>query len=221
MEPILRNIENFDWITILLLFGVVLLVLAKSTFPVRFLNFIILPFNNKYIFMYNKKEKLFNWFQIFFTVFQIINFSLFIYLATKVLFPDTHNILSDEQFYFPLILLCLFAFLLIKVGIQLSNGFIFNSNKFITELLFKKLSYLNYSSLIMFVANIILTYIANDSKTIVFLAIFLILLVNIIGWVRLLRNYQKFIASNLFYFIVYLCALEIAPFVLIGSYLND
>jgi len=221
MEPILRNIENFDWITILLLFGVVLLVLAKSTFPARFLNFIILPFNNKYIFMYNKKEKLFNWFQIFFTVFQIINFSLFIYLATKVLFPETHNILSEEQFYFPLILLCLFAFLLIKVGIQLSNGFIFNSNKFITELLFKKLSYLNYSSLIMFVANIILTYIANDSKTIVFLAIFLILLVNIIGWVRLLRNYQKFIASNLFYFILYLCALEIAPFVLIGSYLND
>jgi len=221
VESIIRNVENIDWITVLLVVSVILLVLAKNTFYSRFLNFIILPFNNKYIFMYGKKEKLLNWFQAFFTIFQVINFSLFIYLASKILLPKTDYILIDEIYYYPLILMCLLIFLVLKVGIQLGNGFIFNSNKFISEVIFKKLSYLNYSGLVMFIANIILTYISKDSEVVVFLAIGLILLINIIGWITLLRNHQKFLASNIFYFILYLCALEIAPLVLIGRYLND
>jgi uncharacterized membrane protein len=171
--------------------------------------------------MYGKKEKLLNWFQAFFTFFQVINFSLFIYLAAKILLPKTDYTQIDEIYYYPLILLCLLIFIALKVSIQLGNGFIFNTNKFISEVIFKKLSYLNYSGFVMFAANIVLTYIHKDSAVVVYLAIALILLVNIIGWITLLRNHQKFLASNIFYFILYLCALEIAPLVLIGRYLND
>src|SRR5690606_18495318 len=85
MEAITRTIDTADWITIVLLTSIFFLVLAKGFFYTRFLNFIILPFNNKYIFMYSKKDKLFNWFNIFFTVFQLLNCSLFIYLAWNVL----------------------------------------------------------------------------------------------------------------------------------------
>ena len=38
--------------------------------------------------MYNKKEKLVNWFHMFFTFFQIINFSLFIFLAGNIVLFD-------------------------------------------------------------------------------------------------------------------------------------
>jgi hypothetical protein len=110
---------------------------------------------------------------------------------------------------------------LVKVALQLGNGFIFNANKTISELIFKKLSYLNYSALIMFVANTLLCYVFKESEVVVYTASFLILLINAIGWVTLLRNHQNFLAANFFYFILYLCALEIAPFVIIGSYLND
>ncbi len=198
-----------------------MVVLAKSTFYNRFLNFIILPFNNKYVFMYNKKEKLLNWFHIFFTVFQVINLSLFIYLAIQVLFKEGSFMSMDSTYGYPTILGALLLFLLIKVSLQLSNGFIFNSNKTISDLIFKKLSYLNYSGLIMFTANIILCYVLKDSQIVVHVTFFLILMINAIGWVTLLRNHQNFLASNFFYFILYLCALEIAPFVIIGSYLND
>ncbi|MGB5275379.1 MAG: DUF4271 domain-containing protein, partial [Flavobacteriaceae bacterium] len=71
-----------------------------------------------------------------------------------------------------------------------------------------------------FMANAVLSYVFIDSKIVVYVAIFLILLINIIGWSTLLKNHQNFIAGNFFYFILYLCALEIAPLVLIGSYLN-
>ena len=198
-----------------------MVVLAKSTFYNRFLNFIILPFNNKYVFMYNKKEKLLNWFHIFFTVFQVINLSLFIYLAIQVLFKEGSFMSMESTYGYPTILGALLLFLLIKVSLQLSNGFIFNSNKTISDLIFKKLSYLNYSGLIMFTANIILCYVLKDSQMVVYVTFFLILMINAIGWVTLLRNHQNFLASNFFYFILYLCALEIAPFVIIGSYLND
>ena len=194
------------------------MVLAKGVFYTRFLNFIILPFNNKYIFMYNKKEKLLNWFNLFFGLFLIINLSLFIYLGSDILFKSYQN---SAIVRFPLILGSLVLFLFIKLALQMGNGFIFGTEKTITEVIFKKLSYFKYSGLIMFVANVILTYIAIGSKVVFYVAILLILLVNVIGWITILRNHQKFITSNFFYFILYLCALEIAPFILIGSFLKD
>ncbi|MFS4494243.1 DUF4271 domain-containing protein [Maribacter sp. 2308TA10-17] len=219
MEPILRNIENIDWITVLIFGSLLLIVIAKNTFYNRFLNFIILPFNNKYIFMYNKKEKLMNWFHIFFTIFQVVNFSLFLYLSWRAFFGTLEDP-ELNQYMYPILLGSLLLFLILKVLLQLGNGFIFNSNKIISELVFKKVSYLNHSGLVMFLANIVLSYIFKDSKAVVYLTFFLILLINGIGWVVLLRNHQKFIVSNFFYFILYLCALEIAPWVIIGSYLK-
>lgn len=220
MEPVLRNIPQIDWITLLLFGSLIMVVLAKSTFYNRFLNFIILPFNNKYVFMYNKKEKLLNWFHIFFTIFQVINFSIFIYLAFGILFDDAIFARFDANGY-PIVLATVLLFLLVKVALQLGNGFIFNSNRTISELIFKKLSYLNYSGLVMFGANMILCYVFKGSDLVVYIALALILLINAIGWMTLLKNHQNFLASNFFYFILYLCALEIAPFVIIGSYLND
>ncbi len=218
MEPILRNIAGIDWITILIFLSLFFVVLAKGAFYTRFLNFIILPFNNKYIFMYNKKEILLNWFNLFFGLFLIINLSLFLYLGMELW---TGSAPSSAILVFPLIMGSIVLFLFIKLALQLGNALIFGIQKTITEVIFKKLSYFNYSGLIMFVANVVLAYIAKESKVVFYVAISLILLVNVIGWITILRNHQKYITSNFFYFILYLCALEIAPFIIIGSFLKD
>jgi len=218
MQPILRTIENFDWITVLIFFSISFLVMAKTLFYGRFLNFIILPFNNKYIFMYNKKDKLLNWFHVFFTLFQVVNLSIFIYYVWIIL---GNNGQDDSPLVFPIILGALFLFLLIKILTQLGSGFLFGSSKTITELVFKKLSYLNYSGFIMLISNVILSYVVKNSELVVYITILLVLLINAIGWVNALRNHQKFLAYNFFYFILYLCALEIAPLIIIGSYLKD
>ena len=217
MEPILRTTDTADWIGILVLLSMLLPVLAKSFFYSRFMNFIILPFNNKYIFMYNKKEKLMNWFHVLFTLFMFINLSVFVYLSGEILVSDAS---AAYPYPYPIILGCLLGFILLKVVLQLVNGFIFESNKAMSELIFKKLSYLNYTGIVMFIANLILGYTLSDSRIVVFITIFLILSINVIGWVTLLRIHQKFITNYFFYFILYLCALEISPLVIIGSYLN-
>ena len=218
MEPILRATEGVDWITILIFISLLFVVIAKGLFYNRFMNFVILPFNNKYIFMYNKKEKLMNWFHLFFSAFQVINFSLFMFYVWKI-FGSTEK--EAYPYIFPVILGCILAFVMLKTFLQLSNGFIFGTSKPISEIIFKKLSYLNYSALIMFIGNVVLTYIVKDSQVVIYVAIFLILLVNGIGWVTVLRNHQKLVINNFFYFILYLCALEFAPLIIIGSYLKQ
>ncbi|WP_418888298.1 DUF4271 domain-containing protein [Maribacter arcticus] len=190
---------------------------AKSIYYSRFFSFIILPFNSKYLTMYTKKEKLFNWFNILLSVFQIINTTLFIFFIWRVYMPLSQ---VKNPFIFPLLLAGVFLFLSAKTMAQLFNGFIFNSYSIFNELVFKKLTYLNYSSFALFIANILLAYVFINSKIIISIALILFLVINIIGWVTVLRNYQNFISSYFFYFILYLCALEIAPLVIMGSFLK-
>lgn len=218
MNPVYKTIESLDWITIVLFFSMVVLALGKYLFRNRFLNFMILPFNNRYVVLYNKKGRLLNWFHILLTIFQLINFSLFIFLLLKAFFtlPNDEN---PSSFF--IIIVGLLLFQIVKILLQFAQGFVFNTQGLISELLFNKLSYLNYSSLVMFVSNIVLIYILNDSKIIFSVAIILIISINVIGLTRLLKNHQKAIIPYFFYFILYLCALEIAPLVLVGSYLKD
>ena len=79
MEPISKTVESLDWMTMVLFFSMIVLALGKYLFQNKFLNFMILPFNNKYVVLYNKKGRLFNWFHILLTIFQLINLSLFLF----------------------------------------------------------------------------------------------------------------------------------------------
>ncbi|KQC30961.1 DUF4271 domain-containing protein [Flagellimonas eckloniae] len=219
MNPIHHTIESLDWMTLVLFLSMVVLALVKYLFGNRFLSFIILPFNNKYIVLNSKKgRRLLNWFHILLTLFQLINFSLFIFLFQKTFW----GIPSYGQFFFFLITMgFLILFQLLKILLQYGKGVIFNTTVLISDVIFNKSSYFNYSSLIMFVSNVILIYILKDSKPLIYVTIILIVSINTIGLINLLKNYQKAIIPYFFYFILYLCTLEIAPLVIIGSYLKD
>ncbi|MEZ4809528.1 MAG: DUF4271 domain-containing protein [Allomuricauda sp.] len=218
MNPIDKVISSLDWITITLFLSMVLIALGKYLFQARFTNFIILPFNDKYVLLHNKKGQLFNWFHILLTVFQLINLSLFLFFLQKNILSSP---LGNDQMAFFSILGFFILFQLAKLALQSIKGFVFNTQELISELMFSKISYLNYSSLIMFIANVILAYILKDSKIIIYGSILLIVAINGIGLIKLLKNYQKALFPYFVYFILYLCALEIAPLVIIGSYLKN
>ncbi|WP_421824111.1 DUF4271 domain-containing protein [Flagellimonas oceanensis] len=217
MEPIEKTITSLDWMTLTLFMALVVLALGKYLYHRKFLNFIILPFNDKYILLHNKKGQFSHWFHLLLTVFQLINLSLFIFLVSKSfeLIPFEKNITT----YF-IILGALTLFELVKFLLQMLTGIVFNSLSLIGGLVFSKVSYLNYSSIAMAIANILLIYITTDSKTIIYVAISVIILINGIGGIKLLKNHQKALFPYFMYFILYLCTLEIAPLVLIGSYLK-
>ncbi|MEE9362578.1 MAG: DUF4271 domain-containing protein [Cellulophaga sp.] len=218
MEAILRATSTNTWITLVLFISVLFVAMAKNLFHARFFNFIILPFNSKYIFLYNKKGRIFNWFNIFFTLFQILNFSLFIYLVSQVFFKLKMGSLNINYL---IVLGSTTLFMLLKGIFQFGNGYVFNINHRISEFIFKRLTYLNYSGIVMFIANVILTFVIKDSIPVIYGSVFLIILLNAIGWLTILRNHQNYLSNNFFYFILYLCTLEIAPLLILGSYLKD
>lgn len=218
MEAVERTVLSNDWITGILLLSLLCMVFAKEMFYNRFLNFIILPFNNKYIFLYNKKGRLLTGFHLAFSLFQILNLSLFAYLGAQAWEQEAR---WGSAFVFPVILGGLLGFILLKTGMQLTAGYLFDQENLISSLIFKKISYLNYSTLVLFGANLLLTYLLPQSKAIVLAGFSLALLVNIIGWITILKMNQKYVSTHFFYFILYLCALEIAPIVIISSVLNS
>lgn len=217
MEAISRSMPTLDWITLVIFLSLLFLAIAKSFFYSRFLNFMILPFNNKYIFMYIKKDRLFNGFQVFFTLFQLLNFALFIYQGSAALMQANAN---PSPVTFLVILGVLLLYFLLKIVVQMINGFVFNNGRVISELIFKKISYFNYGGIVMLLANCMLAYISADSQLVVYTAVFIILIINVAGWITLIKNNQKLFTSYFFYFILYLCALEIAPLVLIVNALT-
>ncbi|WP_445383961.1 DUF4271 domain-containing protein [Robiginitalea sp. IMCC44478] len=218
MEALERSLPAIDWITAVLFLGLLCLVFAKSFFYGRFLNFIILPFNNKYLFLYNKKGLLLNGFHLSLSLFSLISMGLFLALGSAALFEDTFPDTAVAFLYFTG---GVFIFLLLKISLQLTAGYIFNAEKLMGSLVFIKSTYFNYSALIMFLACVLLTYVFPGNKTVVLTGIFLIILTNAIGWIALLKIHQKLIALHFFYFILYLCALEIAPFLLVLNLLKD
>ncbi|MCX2718222.1 DUF4271 domain-containing protein [Lentiprolixibacter aurantiacus] len=217
MDPIYRSVTSLDWITAIILLSLLILVIAKRLFSIRFTNFVILPFNSKYVFLYNKKDRLNHGFHLFLTVFQLLNLSLYLFWIVNI-FNGPDRDLSPLSFL--MILGLVLIFFLTKIILQLGNAVVFDNFRIISEFIFKKVSYLNYSGGVMLIANVIFTYIDPGALTVFYISFVLILLINIVGWVNIIKSRQKFILSYFFYFILYLCALEISPLVIIAHYLN-
>jgi len=60
----------------------------------------------------------------------------------------------------------------------------------------------------------------QPSKAIIYTAIVLLLIINLIGFITSFKMHQKLILNNLFYFILYLCALEIAPYIILYEFIS-
>ena len=218
MSPIYRSITYLDWMTLILLVCLVLLVLGKYLFKTSFFNFIILPFNNKYITLNKKKDKLFYGFHLIMSVFQIANLSLFLFISRNIFF-DQH-LTSSPEFYV-VVIMGILVFLFVKTVLQIGNGYFFENNELMSDIIFEKLTYFNYGGLIAFLGNVLVIYVFPGDKSIIYLIFLLLMGINGIGIIKILRTHQKLIIGNTFYFILYLCTLEISPIAVLISYLNS
>src|SRR5690606_28874261 len=89
---------------------------------------------------------------------------------------------------------------------------IFSIDTIIDHYLYQKLSYRNLLSILILFANILLIYTFSESKFIVIFIASVVLLINVAMLLYTFKSSEKIITNNLFYFILYLCALEISPY---------
>lgn len=210
MEYILeqRIIDNKDWATVLFVLCFVLIVVTKTFFEVRFNEFLKLFVTDKYLKIYKDPSHMMSWFTISLFMVQLISFSFFILILLNFFGMASK---TDWVKYIQIITL-LGVFVLSKYLIEKIVATSFKMEDFMEQFNLQKVSYRTFIGLLILPVNIILYY-NNVSSTLIFYGFLLIVLaVNALTYLISLKSYQSLLFSKLFYFILYLCALEIAPY---------
>lgn len=207
----LREVVSYDWFTVFLIIGLVVVTLSKMIYSSRFFDFLGLIGNSKYLKIYSRDQKFIDTFDSLLFVNLILSISVFGFIAYNFLF-------SEVAFNLSLFLKLSFAIatvLLIKVLLERLLGSLFDIDYLIDAYLFQKTSFKNYTGIVLLPINALLLYTFNANSVVIFSIIGLIVLINIIGFTRSFKTYQKILISNIFYFILYICALEIGPYIIL------
>ena len=203
-----RIVENKDWATALFLFSLVLIALSKSLFENRFSEFIKLIVTDKYIKVYKDSGLMMSWFTIFLFIVQIVSFSFFIHL----LLTSFDYIIKTDWISFIQVFTFLTVFILSKYLIEKIIGTAFDIEEFVEQFNLQKVSYRTFIGLFLLPFNFFLFYNDSISHNLMLFFLFIILIINVLTYLLSIKNYQNLLIGNLFYFILYLCALEIAPY---------
>ena len=206
LEP--RIIGSKDWATVLFVLSFVLIAVTRSVFESRFVDFSKLAYSDKYIKIYRDGGNLLNWFTIALFIVQVISFAFFIQLSLSF-FKIVEK--TDWISYIQIITL-LGIFILSKYLIEKIIATSFNIEEFSEQFNLQKVSYRTYIGLCILPLNVILFYNETPIDFLIYFTIAAILLINVYTYLVSLKIYQNLIIGKLFYFILYLCALEIAPY---------
>ncbi|RKE98509.1 DUF4271 domain-containing protein [Ichthyenterobacterium magnum] len=213
----LRNFVTNEWFTVFIVLGLVFITLSKFLYAYRFKDFLAVIGNSKYLKIYTRDQKFVDGFDMLMFFNLIISVSLFSYIAYSSFIPSSE---FDLQDFFKL-LFGIGVLFLIKVLFERLIGSLFEIDGLIDSYLFQKTTYKNYSGFILLPINALLIYSITPSKPIIYAIIGLIVLINLIGFITSFKNHQKLLFNNLFYFILYLCALEIGPYLILYKLITN
>ncbi len=206
-----RNIVNNELFTILIVVSLLCIALAKVLFPKRFHDFVYVIGNSKYLKIYARDQKFFDGFDAMLFINLVLSGSIFIFLSYQHLVSD---IVVSEILMFKLVV-GISVFILIKILLERLIGSLFEIDTMIDAYLFQKTSYKNVLGLVLLPINIILIYSVTPSHIIFYVIMAILILINCFGLMTSFKAHQSLIKNNLSYFILYLCALEISPYVIL------
>ena len=209
----LREIPSHTLLTALMVLGLLTIALAKAIAPARFYDFILVLGNSKYLKIYSRDQKFLDYHDGLLFINLIVAISIFASIGLKCF-----NIIDAVT---PALMIKLLfgsaTFILAKVLLERLIASLFEIDDIIDRYLFQKISYKNYIGIILLPINAFLTFSVAPQKNLLYGVIILIFLLNVSGLITTFKGYQNEIKRNLFYFILYLCALEITPYIVIYS----
>jgi hypothetical protein len=209
-----RITESKDWATYLFVLCLGIVTVNKSTSWVRFSEFIRLAYSDKYNKIYRDSNNLKNGFTVSMFFLQLISFSFFILLVLQQFEAKEKNtfILYIQIFTF------LSVFILSKFLIEKIIATAFKIEEFNEKFNLLKVNYRTYLSLLLLPISILLFYNPINSNGIFWALIFLLFTLNMVTYIVALKLYQNLLLRKIFYFILYLCTLEIAPYYFIYNW---
>ncbi|WP_339887446.1 DUF4271 domain-containing protein [uncultured Flavobacterium sp.] len=206
-----RIIENKDWATLLFLLCFVVIAIIKYLFEIQFNEFLRLPFSKKYTSTYKDTSNLYSTFTVSLFFVQLISFSFLIQIILSYFdYTSKANWITFIQIF-----TTLFVAILIKFYIEKIVATIFDIEDFLEVFNLKKVTFRTYIGLIFLPIVILLYY--NNFLSVGIISTFLAIigLAMVYFYFLSIITYQKLILGKIFYFILYLCTLEIGPYYLL------
>ncbi|WP_298531081.1 DUF4271 domain-containing protein [uncultured Algibacter sp.] len=207
----LRNIVSNELFTVLMVISLLIIALAKLVSPKRFDDFILVIGNDKYLKIYSREQKFFDNFDALLFSNLILSVSVFCFIIYRFI-NESNKVPINDLFKLSI---GITVFILIKVLVERLIGSLFEIDKFTDLYIFQKITYKNYLGVLLLPINAILIFTFQPSMNIIYGIVILLLGINIIGLISSLKTHQSLIKNNFFYFILYLCALEIAPYIIL------
>jgi hypothetical protein len=212
----LREMISNEWFTILIILCIGIITTVKVNFSNRFNDFLWVIGNSKYLKIYLRDQKFIDRFDGLLFINLILSLSIFFFVLNNALFEYKD---FDLGLFIKLVV-GIGGIILIKVLIERLIGSLFEIDALIDAYIFQKMNYKNYIGLFLIPINVLLIYAFSPSKTVILLVIGMLLLINLIGFLTSFKMHQKLILGNFFYFILYLCALEFAPYIILCKLFN-
>ncbi len=203
-----RQVESNDWATLIFIVSLILLALVSNIYEKRFGDFLRLGISDKYVKVYRETSNLVSGFNILLFLLQLISLSFFIQLFISAAGMGS----KTDWVLFVRIFTLTTSFVLIKFLIDKIVALTFNIEEFAEVFNLRKITYRTYFALLLLPVSFGLFFYKNLSITIYLIILVIFLLANVLIYLASLKNYQKYLSGKLFYFILYLCALEIAPY---------
>lgn len=224
LEAIERSYLSKDIITIVFILVLFVIWFVKTIYYKRFVEFLQMPFSNKYFSAVHREKNLENPFTLMLLSVQVTSFSVLIWY----MFHKYKNLefFNEHIEAFWKILIGVTVFIFLKILLQVIVAAILKIDKLAYQYLYTKINYLNFSSLILMGGLALSIYTSGTvfhvglSRIFFYLSIVLFLIINLLGFVGLMKNHQKIIFNYFYYIILYLCAFEIAPLLIIGGYIT-
>ncbi len=213
----MRDFVTYEWFTIFTVIGLFAIVVAKHVNALRFSDFLSVLGNSKYLKIYTRDQKFIDQFDSLLFVNLVLSFSIFIYFAYSTFVLP----LSFDLITFLKLLFAVSAVIIIKTLLERLIGSLFEIDSLIDHYLFQKTTFKNYSGIVFLTTNLFLLYTNIPADIIIISGFSLICLINLIGFLTSFKNYEKLINPNIFYFLLYLCALEIGPYVLLYKVIRE
>lgn len=221
MSSMMNAIEklplNNDWIALVFLSILSLLVVVKGLYSDRFKSLLGCFFSKNYFLDYaHDQQELLGLFHMVLFLIQNMILGLFLYLISE----ETSFFLQEKGFhvylkYVIFATVCIGVQYGIAKGVSLFFGFqrIFETGNYV------KSSYLKVGTLFYLPILLCWIYAYPESQTMFYISLFLGGFLWLIRWVLILLFNIQAIKEKLFYFILYICTLEIVPVILLVKWM--
>lgn len=215
-----RSLQSLDLLTFVYIFVFVVLTLVKLQFPRKFLSLCSCFFSKSFFTDYsNELTATFSLFKGALFLVQNLIFSIFFYTSYRLIYPDTS--VNEISLFFQ-IFGGVSVFLILKYSIGLVVAKIFQFSGFFMSVHALKFSYLKVISFVLLPLLLYQNYALSENEQFVGVVVaVLFALLLLIKVILIVVKNNNVIIERLFYFIVYLCTLEIVPLILVYKLVVD